>query len=280
MGRSKTHRNKGIEEIRTPHPGKAKSERLRQDAKKHKKFREKRQDSKDLYQAVMDNNFFGLSVISRGYKIININNKLSGYFLKTVPELIGKKCFREFENRDSVCPHCAGTKAMADCKPAEFETEGILEDGRYFAARIQAFPTIGPDGRVTGFIEIVEDVAEHKKAGRALRESESKLNAMLSSIGDHMSMMDKDLNIIWANDTAKKYFGNNIVGKKCYAAFHKRNAPCEPHPCIVLKAFQDGKIHEHDTQVITKDGGTRHYHCTANAALRDESGRPTAVIEI
>ena len=33
---------------------------------------------------------------------------------------------------------------------------------------------------------------------------------MLQSIGDHISMMDKDLNIIWANETAKILFGNDI----------------------------------------------------------------------
>jgi PAS domain S-box-containing protein len=125
-----------------------------------------------------------------------------------------------------------------------------------------------------------EELAECKRAEEALRESEGKLNAMLQSIGDHMSMMDKDLNIIWANETAKKLFGNDVVGKKCYEAYHKRKEPCEPYPCLTLKAFQDGKVHEHDTQVIDKNGGIIYFHCTANVALRDNKGKPAAVIEI
>ncbi len=44
--------------------------------------------------------------------------------------------------------------------------------------------------------------------------SEGKLNAMLQSIGDPMSMMDNDLNILWTNETAKKIFGNDIIGRK------------------------------------------------------------------
>jgi len=121
---------------------------------------------------------------------------------------------------------------------------------------------------------------ERKQAEEALGESEEKLDAMLQSIGNHMSMMDKDLNIIWANETAKKVFGNNIIGKKCFEAYHKRKEPCEPYPCLTLKAFQDGKAHEHDTQVIGKDGKIIYFHCTANVALRDKEGKPTAVIEI
>ncbi|MGD8776783.1 MAG: PAS domain S-box protein, partial [Syntrophobacterales bacterium] len=124
------------------------------------------------------------------------------------------------------------------------------------------------------------EIAERKRIEKALKNSEAKWNAMLESIGDHMSMMDKELNIIWANKTAKKIFGDDIVGKKCYEAYHQRKEPCEPYPCLTLRAFEDGKIHEHDTQVEDQDGNTRYFHCTANVALRDEDGQPSAVIEI
>jgi len=127
--------------------------------------------------------------------------------------------------------------------------------------------------------ELIES-SERKQVEEALRESEEKFDAMLRSIGDHMSMMDRDLNIIWANETAKKIFGNDIIGKKCYEAYHRRKEPCEPYLCLTLKAFQDGKVHEHDTQVIDKDGKIIYFHCTANVALRDKEGKPTAVIEI
>ncbi len=124
------------------------------------------------------------------------------------------------------------------------------------------------------------EITERKRIEETLKESEAKLKAMLESMGDHMSMMDKELNIIWANKTAKQVFGEDIVGKKCYEAYHRREEPCEPYPCLTLKAFADGKIHEHDTQVVDKEGKTRYFHCTANAALKDKDGKPAAVIEI
>jgi signal transduction histidine kinase/AmiR/NasT family two-component response regulator len=99
---------------------------------------------------------------------------------------------------------------------------------------------------------------------RQLRESEGKLHAMLQSIPDHMSMLDRDLNIVWANETARKAFGDDI----------------EPFPCLTLKAFRDGRIHQHQTRVVDKDGRTLCLQCAANVALRNEDGRPTAVLEI
>ncbi len=106
------------------------------------------------------------------------------------------------------------------------------------------------------------------------------LEAMLESIPEHMSMMDRELNILWANETAMRVFGKDIVGRKCYEVYHGRSEPCEPSPCVVLKAFEDGKIHEQDIQVIDKEGKEIYFHSTASVALKDEKGNPTAVTEI
>jgi len=112
------------------------------------------------------------------------------------------------------------------------------------------------------------------------KKNEEKYIAMLSSIGDHMSMMDRDLNIIWANKVATDLFGDDLVGRKCYQAYHNRSEPCEPHPCISLKAFQDGNVHKHETTVLDKNGEKIFFHCTAKVALKDAQGNPEAVLEI
>jgi PAS domain S-box-containing protein len=153
-----------------------------------------------------------------------------------------------------------------------------LDGGKNFFFNIIA--PICDGKKILGIVGVLVDISDLKQAEALLRENESKLSAMLSSIGDHMSMMDKDLNILWANEIAGKIFGNDIIGKKCYEVYHKRTEPCEPYPCITLRTFQDGKIHKHDTQVIDQDGKTIFFHCTANVGLRDKEGKPTAVLEI
>jgi PAS domain S-box-containing protein len=92
-------------------------------------------------------------------------------------------------------------------------------------------------------------------------------------------MIDEDLTIMWANEPAKQYFGKEIIGKKCYEVYHLRQDPCEPYPCLTLKAFLDGKTHEHETTVIDNKGENRFFECTATVALRDNSGKPVAVLE-
>ncbi|MCK4727501.1 MAG: PAS domain-containing protein, partial [Desulfobacterales bacterium] len=59
------------------------------------------------------------------------------------------------------------------------------------------------------------------------RESEEKLAGIIASVTDHMSMMDEQHNIVWANDVARELFGPDLVGKKCYSTYHGYDKPCE-----------------------------------------------------
>ena len=144
----------------------------------------------------------------------------------------------------------------------------------------KASPLYDTHGNVVGAIESIRDVTERKEAEEVIQESEGKLNAILQSIPDHMSAVDRELNIVWANSTATGIFGSDIIGRKCYEAYHKRKEPCEPYPCLALKAFKYGGIHEHDTEVVDKEGKAIYFHCTANVALRDKDGKPVTVLEI
>jgi PAS domain S-box-containing protein len=195
----------------------------------------------------------------------------------THEEIKGCYCYEILHKRSNPCPRCPIHAKVLETGGTQ-EVEITTPDGKTWFVR--GHPVRDSKGDIRGVVEISTDITDRKKAEEALRESQGKLNAMLQSIGDHMSMMDRDLNIIWANDIAKKIFGEDIAGKKCYEVYHGRKAPCEPYPCLTLKAFRDGKVHEHETQVISKNGEIIYFHCTANAALRDDKGNPTAVMEI
>jgi PAS domain S-box-containing protein len=194
----------------------------------------------------------------------------------TRDEVIGRPCFELWAGGSEPCSDCPVVKAMKTGQVQEVQK--TTPDGRSWFNI--GCPVKDDKNTIIGGIEFVLEITELKKAEEALRESQGKLNAMLQSIGDHMSMMDKDLNIIWTNKATREIFGNDIIGKKCYEVYHHRKEPCEPYPCIILKAFQNGKVHKHDTQVIDRNGKIISFHCTSNVALRDKQGNPTAVLEI
>jgi PAS domain S-box-containing protein len=106
------------------------------------------------------------------------------------------------------------------------------------------------------------------------------INDLCSAVKDPIRVVDKDLNIVWINEATRKIFGNNIVGRKCYEAFHQKNEPCEPYPCSTVKAFQDNKVSEFEIQDFDKSGGKAALHGVTNLGIRDEEGKLAAIIKI
>lgn len=147
---------------------------LRKKAVERKKAEEALKKSEERYRSLVDNIDFGVTMIDSDHNIVMTNVSQARMFKKPVHEFIGKKCFREYEKRDNICPHCPGVQAMSTGHTAHTETEGVRDDGSRFSVSINAFPILNEEGHPTGFIEIVEDITERKKAEKTLRESEER----------------------------------------------------------------------------------------------------------
>jgi signal transduction histidine kinase/ActR/RegA family two-component response regulator len=75
-------------------------------------------------------------------------------------------------------------------KPAQIETIGIRDDGSRFNARVKAVPVFGPEKIVTGFIEVVEDVTEHKRTEERLREFAAMVAAKNQALEEHTAALE------------------------------------------------------------------------------------------
>ncbi len=246
-----------------------------QDITKLKRTEEALQKSDERLRFISDNLTSGVVIVDvETHTIEFANPAASTLFMTPSDHIIGKKC------HNFLCPADEGACPITDLNQEVDNAERVLlqMDGSTIPI-LKSVKRIQIRSREK-LLENFIDITERRRMEEALRESEGKRNAMLESIADHMSMMDKNLNIIWANETAKRYFGNDLVGRKCYEVYHQRQNPCEPYPCITLKAFQDGKIHRHETTVIDINGQAKFFECSANVALNEENGKPIAVLEI
>jgi PAS domain S-box-containing protein len=139
-------------------------------------------ESEERYRTLVENIDLGITLISSDYRVIMTNAAAARVCQKPIGDLVGRECFREFEKQDGVCAHCPGAEAMATGKKAVVETTGPRDDGSKIAVRLHAFPHRGPDGRIIGFIEVVEDITERKQTEAALQESEHLYRSLFENM--------------------------------------------------------------------------------------------------
>ncbi|MFH1674651.1 MAG: ATP-binding protein [Pseudomonadota bacterium] len=216
-------------------------------------------------------------VIDKDFNICNCNAQMEAFIGVPHEKTAGKKCYELFSNRSCGTENCVMRRIFRGEERIEKQTIKETIDGRRIPVELVA-TTFKKEGKAIGVIESFRDITNQKAAEDALRQGEEKLEGIVSSITDHMSMMDSEYNIVWANDVAKRLFGPDLDGKKCYRAYHGYEKHCEP--CIVKKTFEDGKSHEHETQVITPNGTRMSFWCTASVALRNEDETPRWVVEV
>jgi PAS domain S-box-containing protein/putative nucleotidyltransferase with HDIG domain len=148
--------------------------------------------SEERYRTLVDNIDLGINLIDADHTIVMANAAKDKHFNKAVGDLVGKKCFRVFEKRDTVCPHCPGDRTMATGQPAEIETGGVGDDGSPYNVRIRTFPVCGDDSTVTGFIEVAENITERKRMEQTLREHKEALQHSFFGTAEALSKVIED----------------------------------------------------------------------------------------
>jgi PAS domain S-box-containing protein len=119
-------------------------------------------------------------------------------------------------------------------------------------------------------------------AKETLLECENKYQTMLESVDAHITLVDKNLRIVWANGKAKEIFGRNIIGKSCCESLYgKKKLCCDESSCITRHAFRNGNIVKRNSlKTITQDGTERHFEGIARAVSWDNKDNPSQVVKI
>jgi signal transduction histidine kinase/PAS domain-containing protein len=111
----------------------------------------------------------------------------------------------------------------------------------------------------------------------ALQIEKGPLLAILGAIGDGVSVQDMDMRILYTNETHKHWFGEDVVGKKCYEVYQRNSVPCDG--CPLQEAMRTGKVSRAVRQGIGADGLPIMMEIVA-AAVRNSEGVTVAGVEV
>lgn len=230
------------------------NERLQTEITERKRAEETLHESEERYRAIANNTILGITIMDTNYKIIMTNTTFAELFRKSPSEFVGKYCFREYEHRETVCPHCPGTRAMASGNTAEVETYTVLDDGSRVDVRNRAIPLFGRDGAVKGFIEVVENITEQKKVHEALDESEKKYRNLVdnSLVGIYSTNLKSD--ILYANDALVRLFEFESLEEMMSESVLSRYKNPKDRDVLFENLKKRGIVESFEVEMTTKKG--------------------------
>lgn len=113
-----------------------------------------------------------------------------------------------------------------------------------------------------------------------VNKCEAKYQAILDTVDAHLSIIDENFIVIWANSNARKLFGDNIIGRHCHEACQGSNNPCGVTKCIVRDAFRSGTVQKHEAEMIDQSGRRRYFSGSAHVVNRNSNGEATVVVKV
>lgn len=181
-------------------------ERLRRQQKRLQDLNKEIIISRNKLEAFFDGITAPISIQDINYNIITINYSGSRYCGKTYDELVGKKCYKAFFNRNKPCENCMAQ----DCLHMQIPFQSELTDeitGSTFSNHF--YPISVPDESQKIFLEFFQDITQQKKLQKELVQSEK-----LAGIGTLASGIAHEINnpltgIIGTAELLKDDIGNN-----------------------------------------------------------------------
>ncbi len=208
-------------------------------------------------------------------------------------DIVGRKCYMAYKGLTKPCPECTVEAVFNEGKTVETEQSHMNTNGTISNVLVTSSPVRNADGNIFAVVEVAKDITELKnlekqlkdhtenletlieERTKALSDSEEKQKAILACIGDLITIQNKELDIIWTNESTKDIWGD-IIGKKCYKAYKGFDKPCPE--CTVETVFAEGKTFASEQTVRRLDGSCMNTLVTSSP-MKDAEGNVVAVVE-
>ncbi len=108
-----------------------------------------------------------------------------------------------------------------------------------------------------------------------LSEEQKEYQALLQSVTDYVIAVNRNYQIIMANDLFINKLGARSEGF-CYKAWKNRDDKCDD--CLVEKSFRDGRVHQNEEAIVLKDGRIAQM-LIKSTPVKDDQGKIVYVLE-
>ena len=174
-------------------------------------------DQERFLAGVFDGIQDGLSVLAPDLTILRVNATVEKWCSHAAP-LVGKKCYEAYHGRKRPCKVCPSMETLRTGRASSCQNPKIGPDGGVSGwVELFTYPWIDDNtGQLKGVIEYARDITEKKKAEEARRQSEERLDTFLNSFRDPVFLKGNDRRYLFVNEAGLSLLGRTreeIIGK-------------------------------------------------------------------
>ena len=196
----------------------------------------------NLKLAIFDAIGEGITIVNRELQIVWVNAIIEKW-AGPLGDIKGKNCYKVYQKREAPCANCPALKTLktGEIEKARQHTYGPMGNIKYF--EFTTTPLVNESGRTIGVVELATDLTEKIQLENKLKEVKDRLQAVFDNIGDGISVIDKDFQILRVNQGILKMFNkktfSDLLGKKCFIEYYKNESLCDT--CPAQKTFEEGE---------------------------------------
>lgn len=155
----------------------------------------------------------------------------------------------------------------------EFSTIDDMEihhPDRIIPIQVWGAPIFDSNKQVKYAVAAFADTTERKKAEREILTHQKHLLSMFDGIEEVLYVADPETHeLLYVNETFKKGWGSDVIGKVCYKVLQNLDAPCSFCTNHIIFNEKPGQAHIWEFQNIN----TRHWYRCFDKAIKWSDGR-------
>ena len=222
-------------------------------------------------------NFFNempcfVSIHNRDLKVV-VTNQL---YRARIGDQIGENTGEIYKNNTEDPLECPVKKTIRTGEAQRSSAIVKYINGNEAPVIIHTAPIRNREGDIELVIEIAVDISEVKRLQEDLRVTRKLYQQLFDDAPCYITVQDRDLRLSAANKLFRRDFDIES-GAHCYEIYKYRDKPCAE--CPVAKTFEDGKSHQSEMVVRSKNG--EQYNVLIwTSPIRDTTGKIIQVMEM
>ena len=160
------------------------------DITERKQAEEELKQAAEEWQSTFDSVTDLVSVHNKDFKFLRVNKACVDAFNMKPEEFTGKACYEVIHGTKEPWPNCPHNKAIETGRPATTE---FFEPRLGIYLDVSVSPILGQDGEVLGGVHITKDITERKQADEALRKARDELEVRVEERTAELARANKVL---------------------------------------------------------------------------------------